>query len=322
VFDAAGNFYVGHADNNKLIHKYDAAGNLLATYAVATDDRGSDWLELAADQKTLFYTSEGGRILRYDVQSNVQLADFANVGITSYALRLLPPGDGSGGLLVASTVDIKRLDGTGTVVQTYDVAGENSWFALSLDPNGTSFWAGSSDTSNFYRFNIATGAVEIGPINTGTGPSTFFGLCVKGEPTAALPRNGRMTGGGSVFSADGTRVTHGFELRCNLQQGPSSLQVSWDKGNKFHLESLTSASCTDDPAIDSHRPKAGFDTYIGSGTGRYNGVSGATARWRFTDAGEPGRQDVAEITILDHLGNTVLTVSGTLRNGNHQAHDQ
>ncbi len=194
VFDSAGNFYVGHADgtspDGRRIHKYSAAGGLLATFTVVTEARGSDWIELAADQKTIFYTSEGGLIKRFDVSTGTQLADFANIGGISYALRLLPPGDGSGGLLVANTSTIKRLNSSGLVVQTYDIAGiagEDSWFSLNLDPNGTSFWAGNFNTANFYRFNIATGEKEIGPINTGTGPSTLFGICVRGEPTAAAP---------------------------------------------------------------------------------------------------------------------------------------
>jgi len=320
VFDAAGNFYVGHANGNTLVHKYDAAGNLVATYNAATGNRGTDWLELAADQQTLFYTSEGGDILRFDVLNNVQLANFASIGGVSYALRLLPPGDGSGGLLVANTSNVKRLDGSGAVVQTYDVTGEDSWFSLNLDPNGTSFWAGDFGTSNFYRFNIATGAMEVGPINTGTGSGTLFGICVKGELTAATGKIGRMTGGGSVFTSGGARVTHGFELPCRASQGPAQLQVNWGKGNKFHLESLTSASCTDDPGISEGSPVAGFDTHSGSGKGRYNGVAGAQATWTFSDAGEPGKNDAVRLTILDNLGNPVLTVSGTLSQGNHQAH--
>lgn len=319
VFDGAGNFYVGHAGGDHRIHKYDAAGNLLATFTVATEDRGTDWLDLAADQKTMFYTSEDGGILRYDVLNNVQLPNFANIGGVSYALRLLPPGDGTAGLLVANSSDVKRLNGAGVVVQTYDVAGEDSWFSLNLDPNGTSFWAGDFGTSNFYRFNIATGAIEIGPINTNTGPSTLFGICVKGEPTAALPSGGRMTGGGNVTAGD-TKVTHGFQLHCNTSQGSNNLQVNWGKGNSFHLESLTAASCTDDPNIQEGKPVAGFDTYAGSGKGRYRGVAGATATWTFKDAGEPGKNDTLELTIKDHLGNTVLTVSGSLKGGNHQAH--
>lgn len=186
VFAADESFYVGHADGDRQIHHYDAGGTLLATFGAATQNRGTDWLDLAANQKTMYYTSEGPAIKRFDVGTNQQLADFASVGIAAFALRLLPPGDGSTGLLVANYSDVKRLDATGTVIQTYDVDGENSWFALNLDPNGTSFWAGNHESAQFYRFNIATGAVEVGPINTGTGSFSLDAICLKGEPPAVL----------------------------------------------------------------------------------------------------------------------------------------
>ena len=96
---------------------------------------------------------------------------------------------------------------------------------------------------------------------------------------------GRMTGGGSVFTAAGVRVTHGFELHCDASNGPNNLQVNWGKGNRFHLTSLTSAACSDDAAISEGHPAAGFDTYAGKGEGTYNGSPGATAEWTFTDAG-------------------------------------
>jgi hypothetical protein len=161
VFDAGGSFYVGHADGNRLLHKYDAAGNLLMTFSPQVERLGAGWIDLAADQRTMLYTSGGGLIKRFDVGDNVQLPDFASIGNRSFAFRLLLPADGRGGLVVANTADIKRLNGSGTVVQTYDVPGENGWFSVSLDPNRTSFWAGS--TLNFYRFNLTTGAVEVGP---------------------------------------------------------------------------------------------------------------------------------------------------------------
>ena len=132
------------------------------------------------------------------------------------------------------------------------------------------------------------------------------------------PDRGWMTGGGSVFQED-SRVTHGFTLQCDATDGPNNLQVNWN-GNRFHLEDLSSAVCSDDPSIDPRPPVANFDTYQGAGTGRYNGVSGATAQWNFTDAGEPGRNDLAQIVITNAGGNIVLWVAGNLHNGNHQAH--
>src|SRR5439155_9788575 len=77
--------------------------------------------------------------------------------------------------------------------------GESSWFALNLDPDGTSFWSGSSATNNVYRFNIATGAKELGPINIGPRPAELLGICVKGERTAAIPQT-TLTAGTATLS--------------------------------------------------------------------------------------------------------------------------
>ncbi len=130
----------------------------------------------------------------------------------------------------------------------------------------------------------------------------------------------RMTGGGKIGN---TKVSHGFTIQCDLNSDkPNNIQVNWGKGNKFHLEgkTLTSAVCSDDPNIDEENPVAGFDTFVGSGTGRYNKESGATIEFTFTDAEEPGKNDNASIKITDASNNVVLDVSGNLNGGNHQAH--
>ncbi|MCU1337788.1 MAG: hypothetical protein JWO19_3369 [Bryobacterales bacterium] len=138
---------------------------------------------------------------------------------------------------------------------------------------------------------------------------------------AVAPRlDGRMTGGGSVFTTGGVRVTHGFELHCDVADLPNRLEINWDGGNNFHLENLVTAFCFLDPNINAGHPTDTFNTYVGSGTGTLNGFAGASATWTFTDAGEPGTNDVATITIKDQGGATVLTVSGKLDKGNQQAH--
>lgn len=188
VFDSAGNFYTGIADptSSDIVRKYDPSGNLLDSYTNLDTDRGADWIDLASDQHTLFYDGEGNTVRRYDLATHTQLADFATLsGGSAYAVRVLPPGDGSGGALIADGSDIKRVDGAGNVVQSYDVPGVGQWFALNLDPNGTSFWSADISGGSVYRFNIASGAVEVGPIQA--HPSEVAGLCVLGELTAAVP---------------------------------------------------------------------------------------------------------------------------------------
>ena len=155
--------------------------------------------------------------------------------------------------------------------------------------------------------------------NNATGNASAIG----GQQVIIQPTEleGRMTGGGSVFN-DSMRVTHGFTLSSNISDKSNNLQVNWGKGNKFHLENLTSATLSDDPAITPNPPNASFDTYEDTGTGSYNGIPGS-AHWIFTDAGEPGKYDTALIQVWDNpamLGTPALSVSGNLTNGNQQAH--
>ena len=90
---------------------------------------------------------------------------------------------------------------------------------------------------------------------------------------------------------------------------PNRLEINWS-GHRFHLESLISAFCYKDPTINAGHPTNIFNTYVGYGTGRLDGGDGANARWTFTDAGEPGKNDKATIVITDSLGKVVLAVSG------------
>jgi hypothetical protein len=131
--------------------------------------------------------------------------------------------------------------------------------------------------------------------------------------------DGRMTGGGSFFNSG--RFTHGFELHCDPNNLPNNLEINWrGSSNAFHLTSLTSATCTDDPALSPLPRPAPFDTYMGVGVGTLNGVPGAVITFTFTDAGEPGTSDLADISIVPPGGGTPIAVSGLLRFGNHQAH--
>lgn len=121
---------------------------------------------------------------------------------------------------------------------------------------------------------------------------------------------GRFTGGGSIFTGSGERVTHGLELHCNPSVGPNNLQVNFG-GERFHLESLTSAFC-----YETNSKVFGI---VGTGTGLYNGDPGYMIHFTFTDAGEPGRNDFASYSITGPNG-SVLTASGLLHHGNQQFH--
>ena len=136
---------------------------------------------------------------------------------------------------------------------------------------------------------------------------------------ASVPRGvARWTGDGSI-SPRGLRVTHGFGLHCSVNALPNHLDIKWGDAdaNRFHLDALTSVSCFTVPAQCSTRAAA--PTITGSGTGSYNGAAGATIKFTFTDAGEPGINDFASYNIQAN-GSVVLSASGCLQYGNHQYH--
>ena len=188
-----------------------------------------------------------------------------------------------------------------------------------LDPNET--WLYTS--AGVYTTKPVQGAhvnvVRVSASNVVTGATVRDDDTAHYVVTALAQGDGRMTGGGSVYTDAGTRVTHGFELHSAINFGPNNLQVNFDR-NSFHLEQLTAIRQFDDPNLNPLPRPAYFDTVIGEGLGRFNGQSGYRVWFEFTDNGEPGKKDFARIEIRDPNGNLVLFVAGNLNNGNHQAH--
>jgi hypothetical protein len=137
----------------------------------------------------------------------------------------------------------------------------------------------------------------------------------------------------SLVALLGCRVTFGCQQvrrgGGDATESPNRLQINWHPdgggpGGRFHLETLTSALCTDDPSIEPAPPDAPFDTYEGTGMGRLDGEDGASAEWLFSDAGEPGLNDrIGYLVIRDGNGNMVIDLAfpgEALTYGNHQAH--
>jgi hypothetical protein len=176
VFDQAGTAYVGQAGCSGDILKL-VAGKPVASFHVAPDNQGAFWIDLAPDGCTMFYTSWGPNVKRYNVCAGTQLTDFnvhALPGGATQDLRILPDG----GVLVSSGQVIARLNAAGALVQTYGIPGEASlWSGLDLAGDG-SFWAGNYESSNVYRFDLATGVVRAG-FNAGSPEHTVVGITVK-----------------------------------------------------------------------------------------------------------------------------------------------
>jgi len=185
VFDAAGNAYIGNAGAT-TIRKVNSSGALIHDYTGLASN--TDWIDLAADQSTIIYSDEGPTIHRLNATADTALSNFVTIGDTLYAKRIRPNGD-----VMAAGIsgNVYRWNSAGTLVQTYAI-GIGQVFALNLDPDGTSFWTGSSGGTAIREINIATGAVEHAWSTTGT----LFGLSVLGEVQAG--GGGVVTGGGGT----------------------------------------------------------------------------------------------------------------------------
>ncbi len=185
--------YTGEVDGNNFIRKFDTDGNLLDTYDTRTTARGTDWMDLASDRCSMFYTSEDNEIMVYDVCTDEQGEDFfpedtvPGLNRPCFALRIRPNGE----VMTACRQEVVRLDPDGNIVQRYSRTSfggggttPNALFALNLDPDGTSFWTVGFNSGHAFKADIATGTVITSfPIER-SGP-TAAGLAIFGEPTAA-----------------------------------------------------------------------------------------------------------------------------------------
>ncbi|MEO6065794.1 MAG: hypothetical protein ABIP49_08470 [Lysobacterales bacterium] len=188
VFDQSGNVYVGQAGFNDQqtdaqvpVLKFNSSGVLLDSFVLPTGPRGTDWIDLAADQCMLFYTSEDTTVRRYNLCTRSPLPPLITTltAPSCYALRQRPNRE----VMVACQEAVHRVSPQGVNVQTYtrQSIGETNaqgLFALNLDPDGTSFWTAGGLSGNVYRVDIASGAVLT---TFNSGPGGVAGLAVYDE---------------------------------------------------------------------------------------------------------------------------------------------
>jgi hypothetical protein len=184
--DPAGrSLYVGTAELNNELFKLDTNGNVLNDFFLVRDQGGINWIDInPTNQCEIYYTSEGTLVKRFNVCTNTQLSDFASglpFGASGcFALRIRSNGE----VMVACDAQIVRLNTSGAIVQSYNPGSEADFFALSLDPDGVSFWAAGYVSGHIYKVNIASGATStnwIAPLGSGAG---LAGLAVYGDGAA------------------------------------------------------------------------------------------------------------------------------------------
>ena len=186
--DLQGNLYLGQGN----IVKIDPAGNL-GTYTVAG---GAVWIDMAADQHTMFYTAANGDVKSFDVVSQTQGPDIA-VGAMARNVRAL--ADGS--IMFDAQGAIQRWAPTcvGCLYKekfAYQVPANADSFAL--DPDGASFWSINTyyDSKNqlgyadVYQTNIKTGdpmgSFSLQPLTNGRYYSMSLGVNGDGMGSSAI----------------------------------------------------------------------------------------------------------------------------------------
>ena len=185
AFDRTGNAFIGVGTFGGNLVKASPGGDLLSAFLLPADGTlvgGVASLDLAQDQCTLFYTSAGRRVMRYDVCHAQPITDLNSAlpGSQASALRILPDSS----VIVADMEAIYRLNEAGSIIQTYDVPGEDSWYRVALDVGGGAFFATSRNS--VYKFDVVSGA----RLNSFTSSDYLFdAVGVVGEPRAATAQS-------------------------------------------------------------------------------------------------------------------------------------
>lgn len=201
AFDSTGNAYIGGADvfsaTDARVIKLSPSGVLLQTFTVPREDRGADWIDLCADDHTLYYTSEGLKIKRFDLSTNTPLPDFADItGFVNpsgqptqlFAIRALPNGN----VLAAGINDLYLFGPNGQVIRNY-ITPLNCFFSLAITPSGQEFWVqGCGPGAIMYKFNISTGVLvtsfSLGSVLGDTAGIAIVGDAARGSCiTASIP---------------------------------------------------------------------------------------------------------------------------------------
>ncbi|MDO9445419.1 MAG: post-COAP-1 domain-containing protein, partial [Dehalococcoidia bacterium] len=212
----------------------------------------------------------------------------------------------------AVTIDVRANDsGTGlTVISVTQPGPGNSKGTVSITGGNVKFTPKNNQTGTVtftYTIRDSSGATD-----TATVTVTI------GAPTSGGTGTGRMTGGGNVV-VSGDHYTFGLSLRCNAS-GNNFQFNDHEGGVKFHLQTITSVTCSDNPAINPKPRPASIDTMVLMGTGRLGNGATGTVELTLTDQGEPGRNDTISVVIKDASGQVISQVSGKLTGGNIQAH--
>ncbi|PKN82774.1 MAG: hypothetical protein CVU47_01710 [Chloroflexi bacterium HGW-Chloroflexi-9] len=296
---------------NVLANDTATVGELTVT-AVSTPTSGT----ATTDGTTITYTPapgfSGTATFTYTVTDASGATDTATVTVTVQSALEAVDDAAVTPKNTAVTIDVRANDsGTGlTVISVTQPGSGNSKGTVSITGGNVKFTPKKNQTGTVtftYTVRDSSGATD-----TATVTVTI------GAPTSGGTGTGRMTGGGNIV-VSGDRYTFGLSLRCNAS-GNNFQFNDHDSGVKFHLQTITSVTCSDNPSINPKPRPASIDTMVLTGTGRLGNGATGTVELTITDQGEPGRNDTISVVIKDASGQVISQVSGKLTGGNIQAH--
>lgn len=318
VTDAGRNLYIGYAggasagfgtieqwakDPSSGLYKF------VQAFSVPVDNTvGPGWIDLASDGVTIFYTSQGRKIRTFNTATQTAgiYADLGSSSGTLFAIRILPPGDGSNGVLVADQSNVKLVNSTG-VVQKFNFGGNNNLQALSLDPLiPSTFWVGDATSNNFFRVNMASNQ----KVSLQTGTGNLGGICLDGGFNAA-ELNG-LNSSTQAFAlsppspANPTSNTLSFSSPFTHSQFTASLANLQNNVTATVRDTLVDASLAlSDPTVFSFNPG---NPAFGASTVPGNMICDQTVT---TAAGFPGKCEVFEFEANPNSGFTVANTQIT-----------
>ena len=281
LFDGDCNAWVSNTGRGGGLDKFSSSGAPLGTYIPG---QRTDWIDLASDQRTMFYTHEGqgsDAVLRADVSSfpGTLLTDFVTLpsgpNRVGYAVKFLPDG----GILVADREDILRYTSTGQFVRSYDAPGHDDFFGMCLGLGGTSVWAVDLVQQDIVNIDLGTGVATITPMNDNT---VFMGsVIVAGgyRAAACTPTPVCQFATSNTSNFNGTPINAGryiwFTSVLKVQGLPSNHPVTI----RFTNQMITSSSwfnLSPGDATVIFDPHATTATTVGPNTTVPSGIGGNT----------------------------------------------
>jgi hypothetical protein len=267
-FDTYGHAFVGQEGGSRDIIEFDADGNFVDADDAQIRPKGTDRVDVGPDQCTIYYTSQGKAVRRFNACADTQLSPLTSSlpGKEAFDAKILTSSDPTidGDVLVADTQSIVRVDAGGTILSQYDAPGQNCWTALAISTSPTKFWAGDRCSSNLFQFDLSsaspiTPAFPAGPktsiqglaVNRGLTAATAadVSVSISDEPDPVSPPSpGEPTF--VHYAVDVTNNGHGVARNVTLAASVTGGTVHSSSGQGWTCQSTSSSISCAIPALN------------------------------------------------------------------------